>query len=44
MEWRSDEAHSAIYDAEVTADLFCGIVNAWDGAIGIPGVRPAGAD
>lgn len=25
--WDGDEAHSAIYDAEKTADLFCGIVN-----------------
>jgi len=28
--WDSDEAHSAIYDAEKTADLFCTIVNCWD--------------
>ena len=26
----SQEAHSAIYDAEKTADLFCAMVNAWD--------------
>lgn len=25
--WDGNEAHSAIYDAEKTADLFCGIVN-----------------
>ncbi len=24
------EAHSAIYDAKKTAELFCGMVNAWD--------------
>jgi len=29
MEWDSDEAHSAIYDAERTADLFCQIINRW---------------
>ncbi|ROR35032.1 ribonuclease T [Inmirania thermothiophila] len=29
MEWQSSEAHSAIYDAERTADLFCHIVNRW---------------
>ncbi len=28
LEWNSDEAHSAIYDAEITAQLFCKIVNA----------------
>ena len=26
----SKEAHSAIYDAEKTADLFCAMVNEWD--------------
>ncbi|MBI1731624.1 MAG: ribonuclease T [Gammaproteobacteria bacterium] len=29
MTWNSDEAHSALYDAERTADLFCDIVNRW---------------
>jgi ribonuclease T len=28
--WDQEAAHSAIYDAERTADLFCAIVNAWD--------------
>lgn len=28
--WDSHAAHSAIYDAERTADLFCAIVNRWD--------------
>lgn len=27
LEWNSDEAHSAIYDAEKTAELFCKIIN-----------------
>lgn len=27
--WENDQAHSAIYDAEQTAELFCGIVNRW---------------
>ena len=27
LEWNADEAHSAIYDAEMTAALFCKIVN-----------------
>ena len=29
MEWDNSEAHSAIYDAERTAELFCTIVNTW---------------
>jgi len=29
LEWNSDDAHSAVYDAERTAELFCNIVNAW---------------
>jgi len=28
-DWNESEAHSAIYDAERTADLFCSIVNRW---------------
>jgi len=30
FEWNANAAHSAIYDAERTADLFCAIVNQWD--------------
>ncbi len=29
MDWDNEQAHSAIYDAEKTADLFCKIVNTW---------------
>ena len=29
LEWNADEAHSAVYDAERTAELFCRIVNGW---------------
>ena len=29
MDWNSDEAHSAVYDTEQTARLFCKIANAW---------------
>ncbi|KAF3982086.1 MAG: ribonuclease T [Methylococcales symbiont of Hymedesmia sp. n. MRB-2018] len=29
LEWDSDRAHSALYDAEQTAKLFCMIVNRW---------------
>jgi ribonuclease T len=29
LAWNTNEAHSAIYDAEQTASLFCNIVNRW---------------
>lgn len=29
IEWDNDKAHSALYDAEKTAELFCIIVNRW---------------
>jgi len=29
IEWQNDEAHSAIYDAEKTAEVFCQIMNQW---------------
>lgn len=29
LEWDSSEAHSARYDAERTAELFCSVVNEW---------------
>ena len=29
LEWEEEEAHSALYDAERTAELFCTIVNLW---------------
>jgi len=35
LQWDAKEAHSAIYDAEKTAQLFCKIVNAWDAKIGV---------
>lgn len=34
LEWQSKEAHSAIYDAEMTAQLFCRIVNLWGPPLG----------
>lgn len=37
--WDNDEAHSAIYDAEQTAELFCKMVNLWDDNIGIPAIE-----
>jgi ribonuclease T len=41
--WDEAEAHSAIYDAERTAELFCTIVNMWDDAYGRPEPRRGGA-
>jgi ribonuclease T len=29
LPWSESEAHSAIYDAEKTAELFCAVVNSW---------------
>jgi ribonuclease T len=29
MEWDSEQAHSALYDATQTAEIFCKIVNRW---------------
>lgn len=30
IKWNNDQAHSAVYDAERTAELFCHIINKWD--------------
>ncbi|MBD3669784.1 MAG: ribonuclease T [Gammaproteobacteria bacterium] len=30
MKWNENEAHSAVYDAERTAEIFCTIVNRWE--------------
>jgi ribonuclease T len=30
IRWDAKEAHSAVYDAERTAELFCKVVNRWD--------------
>lgn len=30
LEWEDERAHSAVYDVERTAELFCRIVNMWD--------------
>jgi ribonuclease T len=29
IEWHNEKAHSALYDATKTAELFCSIVNRW---------------
>ncbi len=36
IEWDGTQAHSALYDAERTADLFCAIVNHWKALGGCP--------
>ncbi|NQD37203.1 ribonuclease T [Permianibacter sp. IMCC34836] len=36
IEFDGNEAHSAVYDAERTADLFCGIINRWQDLGGWP--------
>ncbi len=43
--WDPDQAHSAIYDAEKTADLFCTVVNRWEElqeSAGAPSLLPQG--
>lgn len=39
MDFDPKEAHSALYDAKKTAELFCIIVNKWQENIGWPGSR-----
>ena len=36
IEFDEDQAHSALYDAEKTSELFCKIVNTWQDLIGFP--------
>ncbi len=38
MGWDSSQAHSAVYDAEMTAALFCRIVNRWR-ELTLPGLQ-----
>lgn len=45
MTWDSNQAHSAVYDAEQTAQLFCIIANRWrDAGVADPPVTAAGDD
>ena len=30
LAWESDQAHSALYDARITAEIFCKILNTWN--------------
>jgi hypothetical protein len=48
IDWNGEEAHSAVYDAEKTAALFCVVANAWADRVGpivsaAPDVMPAEA-
>lgn len=43
IEWDESEAHSAIYDAEQTAKLFCNIVNRWSQLIAKDAAQPGEA-
>jgi ribonuclease T len=43
LSWDQEQAHSAKYDAERTAELFCTIVNRWDAAIGVNNVTKGAA-
>ena len=38
-DWNADEAHSAVYDTEQTARLFCAVANSWPR--GLSATRPA---
>ena len=40
LDWDQREAHSAVYDAERTAQLFCIIANAWPRCGPSPGAMP----
>ncbi len=39
--WDADEAHSAVYDTRMTAQLFCAVVNRWEALHGEPLELPA---
>ncbi len=36
INWDESKAHSALYDAQRTAELFCTIINTWDEKCGCP--------
>jgi ribonuclease T len=41
LEWNEEKAHSALYDAEKTAEVFCKIVNRWKELDNIAKTTPA---
>ena len=40
ISWDGNQAHSAIYDTQQTAELFCRIVNSWQQLGGYPAAQP----
>jgi ribonuclease T len=40
LDWDGEQAHSAVYDAERTAELFCLILNRWREMAGPAPVSP----
>ena len=36
LPWDQSEAHSAVYDTQMTAELFCRVINRWEAANGAP--------
>lgn len=42
LEWDNEKAHSALYDAEMTAEIFCLIVNRWNRLEVSAGLEPRG--
>jgi ribonuclease T len=44
MDFDNKEAHSALYDTQKTAELFCGIVNKWKALGGWPVSQPEQAE
>jgi ribonuclease T len=41
LAWSNSNAHSAVYDAEQTARLFCAIVNRWEDLVSADGAKRA---
>ena len=33
LEWNNEQAHSALYDARMTAEIFCSILNTWNNKV-----------
>lgn len=44
LDFNQSEAHSALYDAQITAELFCGILNRWESAFSYGGSDAAAPD
>ncbi len=42
LEWDTGAAHGAVYDTEMTAELFCRIVNRWEVLNALPGAAMPG--